>query len=286
MQTKLEQTLSDGYLYRFSSMERLYGQGSLQALSQAHVLVVGLGGVGSWSVESLARSGVGMITLVDFDDICVSNIGRQLPAVTSTVGHMKAEVLQRRCVDINPEIQVNVIDERFDHSTYQKILRSDYSAVIDATDGLDNKCLLLSEGLKQGLQMITVGGSGGKRELAKILVDDLANSHGDRLLAQTRKKLRQDYGFPRRSKFGISCVFSCEEQFYPDGCGGVTQDPSYRPQKPLDCSAGLGTASFVTGSFGLRAAALAVEAILSLGQILHHPTKATGDVVSNSQHGR
>ena len=231
---------------RFGGIARLYSAGGLQRLRRAHVCVVGIGGVGSWAVEALARSGVGRLTLVDMDDVCVSNINRQLPAMDGTIGQSKVDVMAQRIRAINPECDVHRFNECFHPSTAEKILTPRYDFVLDAIDDVPNKCLLIARCCELTIPVITSGGAGGRRNPAEVQLTDLALTTHDGLLQQVRKKLRDAYGFPREPKktFNVPCVFSLEAR--------------------QNCDRDYGTASFVTGTFGFLAAAHVVAAIASV----------------------
>lgn len=257
--------LSPDYLYRFGGIGRLYGQQALELLANTHAVVVGVGGVGSWAAEALARTGVGKLTLIDFDDICISNTNRQLPALQGEVGKLKVEVLHQRLQLINPEIQVQALAESFDSDSVDRHLGQELDIVVDAIDGLANKCLLIAECKRRGLPIVTTGGAGGRRDPSLIKVDDLSRSFQDPLLARVRKTLRQQYGFSNQEgdEFGVPTVFSTERPYYPTADGCVTQAGKDKPQGPLDCNTGYGTATFVTGAYGFAAASLAIQILVS-----------------------
>ncbi|MCC7405183.1 MAG: tRNA threonylcarbamoyladenosine dehydratase [Bdellovibrionales bacterium] len=262
--------LSDDYLYRFGGIARLYGQPALEKLARCHALVIGVGGVGSWAAEALARTGVGQLTLVDHDDVCLSNTNRQLPAITDQVGRFKVAVLAERFRGINPELKTKTLSEPFTAASAESILQTPYDVVVDAIDDLANKCLLIAECHQRHLPVVTTGGAGGRRNPALIQVADLTESFQDPLLAQVRKVLRKQYGFSREEgvRFGVPTVFSTERPYYPTADGCVVQEGKDKPQGPLDCTTGYGTATFVTGAYGFTAASAAV-------QILVNPTNSS-----------
>ncbi len=258
---------SEDYLYRFSSIGRLYGTPALERLASGHVAIIGIGGVGSWSAESLARTGLGHITLMDYDEVCLSNTNRQVHALTDQVGRFKTDVMYSRIKNINPECEINILSERFDKDHMELLFGCNPDVIIDATDGTRHKTLLLAECVRRKIKIITVGGSGGRRDPTKVRVDDLAKSYGDRLLAKTRRDLRREYSFtqnPNR-KMNITTVFSIEEPFFEAGDGCVSQHPEKRPAKSLDCATGLGSVTYVTGTYGFIAAKLAVDHIVDTG---------------------
>lgn len=250
------------YAFRFGGIARLYGAAGLERLRRAHVAVIGLGGVGSWSAEALARSGVGAITLVDLDEICISNINRQLPALQSTVGRPKIDVLAERIREINPECQVACRMEFFTEATAASILEPGYTHVIDAIDSVRNKCLLIATCRDRKLPITACAGAGGRRDATQVRVTDLSRVIQDRLASEVRKRLRKEFGFPRNDrKFGVDCVFSPEVPVFPrtDGTVCATRETSPDGQSlRLNCDWGFGSASFVTGVFGLVAAGHAV----------------------------
>jgi len=248
------------YQRRFGGISRLYGKTGLERLRHSHVCVVGLGGVGSWVVEALTRSGLGALTLVDLDDVCISNTNRQLHAVQAELGRPKAEAMARRVQAIHPECAVRALQSFFLKSTAEEILSVPYDGVVDAIDSTREKCLLISLCQQKGLSLVTTGGAGGRRDPTALHVTDLAFTSHDQLLQEVRRILRRDHGFPHGSEpFGIDCVFSREAPVFPqpDGtvCGTRSEDEDLR----LDCSSGYGTASFVTGAFGFAAAARMVQ---------------------------
>jgi len=251
--------------FRFGGIGRLYGADALARLRAAHVCVVGIGGVGSWAVEALARSGVGHLTLVDLDEVCVSNVNRQLHALNPEVGRAKVEVMAERVRGINPECEVRPRLEFFTEANADALLGSHHDFVVDAIDSLTNKCLLLAKCRDRQIPVVTCGGAGGRRDPTAIRVADLALTTHDRLLQKLRDKLRKDFGFPRGEKmFGIDAVYSPEPPVYParDGtvCGQRETGADGEALK-LNCDSGFGTATFVTGTFGFVAAAHVVRSI-------------------------
>ena len=252
--------------FRFGGIKRLVGQTKFEKLVRSHVCIVGIGGVGSWAAEALARSGVGKLTLVDYDDICESNVNRQIHSLDGVIGQQKIDVMKQRLNLISPELNVELLHERFDQDTCDHILGHSYSAVIDATDQLEQKCLLIATCKERRLPTVVAGGSAGKIDPTQISASDLAFSQGDRLLQKTRRKLRNDYGFSRdmKQEFGVRCVFSREESAFPLPNGEVTTQPDKRPSMPLDCNTGMGSISFLTGAFGFAAASESVKLITSL----------------------
>jgi tRNA A37 threonylcarbamoyladenosine dehydratase len=250
------------YGVRFSGIRRLYSTDGLERLRRAHVCVIGVGGVGSWTVEALARSGVGALTLVDMDDICVSNVNRQIHAVDSEIHKPKVESLAARVQAINPACQVHPVRAFLVQSNAHKILERGYDYVFDAIDAVREKALCLSLCRQLRLPVLTSGGAGGRRDPTQVCVDDLSRATHDRLLQSLRKTLRADHGFPRGDKkFGIESVFSPEPPVFPHKDGTVCATREEGGELRLDCRSGFGSATFVTGTFGFVAAARIVSRI-------------------------
>lgn len=258
--------MSDDYQDRFGGVARLVGREGLARLQAAHVCVVGVGGVGSWAVEGLARSGVGALTLVDLDDVCVTNVNRQLPALDGAVGRTKVSVLAERVRLINPECRVEAVAEFFTAASAERLLATKFDFVIDAIDAMSNKALLIAESVKRGLPCLTVGGAGGKRDATQVQAGDLGDAYSDELLRQVRKKLRRDHGFTHgtqkgKMKFGVRCVWSSEVQVFPWADGSCAAVPEPGSNLRMDCESGFGAGVWVTGTFGLVAAGEVVRAI-------------------------
>jgi len=253
---------------RFAGIDRLYGTGSVSTLSARHVCVVGLGGVGSWAAESLARSGVSELTLIDADDICVSNSNRQLHALEGNFGRGKAEVLAERCRAINPDIEVEALPVFLTPANLGELLDRGYDLVLDACDSFRSKVEMIAWCRRNKLPVVVVGSAGGRTDPTQVRVRDLSRTEHDALLALVRKKLRSDFNFPRNKDryFGISAVYSLENVKYPQADGSVC---GLRPvlgadaALKLDCGAGLGAATHVTGSFAFAAVGKALERLLA-----------------------
>ena len=252
--------------FRFGGIARLYGTAALSRFRAAHVMVVGIGGVGSWVVEALARSGIGRLTLVDLDEVCVSNINRQLHALDSTVGRSKVEVMVERVRTISPEARVEGRVEFFTADTASRLLgletdsisedRPDF--VVDAIDAMSNKVRLIALCQGAGIPLVVCGGAGGRRDPTEVRVADLATVTHDRLLSEVRKRLRREHGFSRTSKkLRIECVHSAEAPVFPDRDGQVCATRASDNELPLrlNCESGFGSATQVTGTFGFAAAA-------------------------------
>ncbi|MFM1767516.1 MAG: hypothetical protein RJA22_45 [Verrucomicrobiota bacterium] len=254
--------LTDPFQARFSGVARLFGQAGLERLRAAHVCVVGVGGVGSWAVEALARSGVGALTLVDPDDVCVSNTNRQLPALEGGYGLAKVTALAERVRAIHPDCRLLPLQEFFNETSADRILGAGFAYVLDAIDSPAQKCRLIAGCRERGLPIFVTGGAGGRRDPTALRVADLAKSTHDRLLAEVRSQLRKHHGFPGEgSLFGIDCVYSPEPVVYPARDGGVCAQREPGSELRLDCESGYGTACFVTGAFGFAAAGRIVQAL-------------------------
>lgn len=255
------------FAIRFGGIQRLVGAPGLERLRNSHVCIIGVGGVGSWAVEALARSGVGALTLVDLDEVCLSNINRQLPALTAEVGKPKVQVLRDRVLQINPLCRVELREEFFTATTAEQLLAPKFDAIVDAIDTLANKCLLLAQCRERRIPVITVGAAGGHRDATAVKLADLAFCSHDRLLRSVRKILRADYSFPRdpTEAFGIPAVFSNEPQVYPRADGTVCAARSEAADLKLNCNSGYGTAAFVTGTFGFAAAGWVVRTLAQDG---------------------
>ncbi len=243
---------------RFGGLARLYGMQGAANIRAAHAVVVGIGGVGSWTVEALARSGVGHLTLIDLDHVAESNINRQIHALDNTVGMAKVEAMRQRIAHINPHCIVHGIEEFVEPNNWPGILGGVHvDAVIDACDQIKAKTAMAAWALKHKQVFITVGAAGGKRLAHKVDVDDLANTSHDPLLAKLRYTLRREHGASRDGKkIGVPTVFSREAVAPPDASCDVQGDGS------LNCS-GYGSVVSVTATFGQCAAGWALEQISS-----------------------
>ena len=233
---------------RFGGLQRLYGLAPAERIRQAHVVVVGIGGVGSWSVEALARSGVRRLTLIDMDHIAESNINRQIHALSSTLGQAKIEAMRERIAQIHPGCQVDTIDDFVSPDNWPQLLPARPDAVIDACDQVRAKQAMAAWALREGVLFVSVGAAGGKRQAQQVEVGDLAEVTHDPLLAQLRYQLRKHHDAPRPGqRIGVRCVFSREAVAPPDASCAVEGDGS------LNCH-GYGSLVGVTATFGLCAA--------------------------------
>jgi tRNA A37 threonylcarbamoyladenosine dehydratase len=234
---------------RFGGLDRLYGIRGADRIRRAHVVVVGIGGVGSWAAEALARSGVAQLTLVDLDHVAESNVNRQIHAVTGTIGQAKVDAMRERIALINPRCVVHCVDEFVDEGNWPSMLPlASVDAVIDACDHVRAKTAMASWSNHAGVPHVVVGAAGGKRYAHKVELDDLALTTHDPLLAQVRYRLRKFHQAPRDGKkMGVACVFSRESVAPPDASCNVDGDGS------LNCH-GYGSVVTVTAAFGLCAA--------------------------------
>ena len=250
---------------RFGGIGRLYGREALARFQAAHVCVIGIGGVGSWAVEALARSGIGALTLVDLDHVAESNINRQVHALDSELGKAKVQAMKARILGINPACAVACIEDFITPDHLEQTLGRGYDFVLDAMDGVKAKAAMIAHCRSHGIPLVTVGGAGGQTDPTRIEVRDLARTEQEPLLARVRKLLRQKYDFPRslKRKFDIEAVFSmepvaqpvaaaCELDGHEAGDGpGITG---------LNC-AGYGSSVCVTASFGFIAASRVLAAL-------------------------
>lgn len=264
-------TLSDSYQQRFGGIARLYGQDALVALSQAHFVVIGLGGVGSWAAEALARSGVGKITLIEMDEVCTTNTNRQSHALVSTVGKSKNRIITERLRDINPEIKIESAEDFLDEKNMHQLITSEHHVVIDAIDAAHIKARLVAYCLAIKVRLVVVGSSGGKTDLQQIKVADLGHTENDAMLAKIRTQLYRHHNFSRdpNRKFRVDAVYSTEQMVYPKPDGSVCMSKQFlQDGVKLDCAGGFGSSVMVTGTFGFLAATKAIERYLQKRNLL------------------
>lgn len=264
---------------RFGSLVRLYGAAGAQRIRAAHIVVVGLGGVGSWAAEAAARSGVARLTLVDLDHIAESNINRQVHALDNTVGQAKVQAMRERIAQINPSCKVDCIEEFVDAVNWPEVLELgagfDYAqlAVIDACDQVKAKTSMAAWAIKNKATLISVGAAGGKRLAHRVDIEDVSLVTHDPLLAQMRYRLRKDHGASRQGKIGVACVFSREAVLQPaaakaldsqETCALDTLETPADGATPSDGSLnchGYGSIVSVTSTFGLCAAGWVLDKI-------------------------
>ncbi len=258
-------SLSESYISRFGGVARLYGQNALEALSQAHFAVIGLGGVGTWAAEALARSGIGELTVVELDDVCVTNTNRQSHALTSNVGRPKNTVISERLLDINPELTLHSVEDFLSKHNMNDIIGTNIDVVIDATDAAHLKAALVAYCSARKIRLIVSGSSGGKVDPRKITAGDLGHTESDPMLAKVRTQLYRHHNFSRNKnrKFRIDAVFSTEQMVYPKPDGSVCMDKQAMENGVrLDCAGGFGSSVMVTGGFGFMAANKGIERYL------------------------
>lgn len=265
---------------RFAGIDRLYGTGSLARLAGAHVCVVGIGGVGSWAAEALARSGVGHVTLIDADEICVSNTNRQLHALDGEFGKPKVAVMAQRLRAINPAIAVNAVERFLTTTTLDELLDRGYDAVLDACDAFRVKLEMIAWCRRRKLPIVSVGSAGGRTDPTEIRVRDLSRTEHDAMFSLIRRKLRTDFHFPRNPQryFGVSAVYSLQNVQYPQADGSVCGNrPADGEAMNLTCGGGLGAATHVTGAFAFAAVGKVIEKLLA-------PVRADADIGTPAAH--
>ena len=243
---------------RFGGIQRLYGALALARFRSAHVCVVGVGGVGSWAVEALARSAIGHLTLIDLDNVAESNINRQIQALSDTIGQAKVQALAERIAQINPYCRVTQIEDFITPDNLEQMIGTlDVDYIIDAIDSVKAKTALIAFCRARQIALITIGGAGGQVDPTRIDVRDLSKTEQEPLLAKVRKRLRSHYGFPRglKNKFNVDAVFSMEPLRFPVDDASCSLDGDERAGVTgLNC-AGFGSSMVVTASFGMVAAA-------------------------------
>lgn len=239
---------------RFGGIRRLYGDAAFQQFQEAHVCVVGVGGVGSWVAEALARSAIGRITLIDLDNIAESNTNRQIHALGDDYGKAKVTAMAQRILAINPSCRVTEIEDFVTVENIDDLLNRGYDFVVDAIDNARVKAAMIHWCRRHKVKLIASGGAGGRIDPGRIRLDDLARTVQDPLLSRVRTLLRREYGFPRdpKKKFGVECVFSEEPLRLPEN--GESCDVDDKPITGINC-AGFGAAMAVTASFGLMMSA-------------------------------
>lgn len=256
-----DKTTEDG----FAGIARLYGKEAYALIKNMHVCVVGIGGVGSWVVEALARSAVGSITLIDYDTIALSNVNRQIHTLSSTIDKKKCMAMQERVQQINPDCKVSIIDDFITLENMPDLLNNGYDYVVDAIDSIKFKAGLIYHCKRNKIPVITTGGAGGLTDPSVIKVVDLSKTYNDALAAKVRSTLRDQYNFTKNTKrsFRVDCVFSSQQQLYPKEDGSVSHEKPGIHGVSLDCRFGYGAASFVTGTFGFIAAAHIIKKFLN-----------------------
>jgi len=250
---------------RFGGTRRLFSHQGEQKLINARVTIVGIGGVGSWIAEALARTAVGHIKLIDLDDICVTNTNRQIHAYQDNIGRLKVEAMAQRIKAINPHCDVVAVPDFISETNQAELLADKPDFVVDAIDSVPAKVALIAFCKRNKIKIITIGGAGGQKDPLKITTSDLSRTWQDPLAAKVRSELRRKHHFSKNPKrrFGIECVYSSEQLIYPTPEGGVCQQKQFVDGSvKLDCSGGLGASVTVTATFGMVAAARVIDRLL------------------------
>lgn len=272
----MNDTFPPDHARRFGALDRLYGPGALQQLGCAHVVVAGIGGVGSWCVEALARSGVGAITLIDLDNIAESNINRQLHALDATLGQAKVQAMADRIAQINPDCRVSAIEDFVTPDNLYEVIPATASVLVDCIDQASAKIAMILHARRQRLPILVCGGAGGKTNPLALRAGDLSGSTNDALLAKLRNVLRRQHGYPRpvpagpggrgrlkTPRMGVRVLWFDQPAILPAAWGQAGSDDAGAPQG-LSC-AGYGSAVSVTAAMGMAAAAEAVHHVLHGG---------------------
>lgn len=257
--------LTPNYLQRFAGVGRVYGAAALPRLARAHFVVVGLGGVGSWAAEALARTGVGQLTLIELDGVCVTNTNRQSHALAPHFGDSKNRVITDRLKAINPELVVHSVEDFLTSDNLAQLLDPQHHVIVDAIDSAHVKAALVAYCRARKLRLVTVGASGGKRDPSRIVTGDLGVTVCDPMLKKVRSLLYRHHNFARNQKrrFGVDAIYSTEPMHYPQPDGSTCSKKQFTGGVKLDCGGGLGALVMVTGSFGFAAASKAVERYLA-----------------------
>jgi tRNA A37 threonylcarbamoyladenosine dehydratase len=248
--------MTSDFHFRFGGVARLYGQAALASFRTSHVAIIGIGGVGSWAAEALARSGIGELSLFDLDEVCVSNINRQIHALQDSVGQLKVDSMAARLLAINPELKVHACHTFVTAKNVMTLLHKDFDYVFDATDSVNAKTAIIAHCRRHKIRIISSGGAGGQIDPTQIKLDDLSRTTQDPLLAKVRNHLRRLHGFTRnpKRKFSVDCVYSTEQLRYDQGDGSVcVKKPEKQGATKLDCASGFGAITHITASFGLVA---------------------------------
>lgn len=243
---------------RFTGIDRLYGEGALARLAASHVCVIGIGGVGSWAAEALARSGVGRLTLIDLDHVAESNVNRQVHALTDTLGQSKVQAMAARIAAIHPDCAVATVEEFVTPENVAALVPG-CDAVVDAIDQVRAKAALIAHCRRANIPLVTTGGAGGRADPARVRIDDLSRTTQDALASKVRARLRKEHGFPRdpKKKFGVECVYSVEPIRRPANGGAACEIDEPPGLHGLSC-AGYGSSVCVTAAFGFAAASRAL----------------------------
>lgn len=253
--------MSSDFDNRFGGTRRLYGDAVVERFRETHICVIGIGGVGSWVAEALARTAIGRVTLIDLDDICITNTNRQIHALDGNIGRSKIEAMAERMKLINPACEVTEIDDFITRENIPELIIDEFDYVIDAIDSVKEKAALIAHCSYRKIPVITVGGAGGQTDPTKIDICDLAKTNHDPLAAKVRSFLRRHYRFSKSGRrFAVDCVYSTEQLVYPQPDGSVCSQKSVTDGNTrLDCAGGFGASTCVTASFGFAAVARVLE---------------------------
>lgn len=257
---------------RFGGTQRLYGRSETEILNGSHFCVIGIGGVGSWCAEALARTALGKLTLIDLDDICITNSNRQIHALTNTVGQPKVDAMAERIKTINPDCEVSAIEDFVTADNVEEYLGLNFDYVIDATDSVKAKAAIIYYCKRNKIPIITIGGAGGQLDPTQVAVTDLTKTIQDPLAAKLRSELRRFYHFSSNTKrrFGVDCVYSTEQLRYPQPDGKIGSNKNAQDgSTKLDCNTGFGAAVAVTATFGFVAVARAISKHIERRMSLH-----------------
>ena len=253
-----------------AGLARVFGRDAATQLAGLRLCVVGIGGVGSWAVEALARSGIGHLTIIDHDDVSAGNLNRQLHALTDTLERSKVELMRERVARIHPGCDVVAEDDFLAETNLEHYLARDFDVVIDAIDSIRFKAAMIAFCKRRKTRIVTTGAAGGRLDPTAVTVSDLSRTWNDALAAKVRARLRSQYRFsanPKR-RFGVDCVHSIEQPVYPDARGGVGHAKPGVAGVRLDCDQGYGSIGWVTGTFGFVAASIAVKRALAARLVL------------------
>ncbi len=249
---------------RFGGTQRLYGIDAVDRFRRSHICVIGIGGVGSWVAEALARSGIGEITLIDQDDVCETNINRQIHALDGSIGRSKITVMAERIHLINPECLVHEEQAFINKDNVSELIQQHFDYVVDAIDSVKDKSAVINFCRRSKIPIVTVGGAGGQIDPTCVTVGDLSKTFNDPLAAKVRSFLRRHYGFSKSGKkFSVECVYSSEQLRYPQPDGSVcSQKMMSDGETRLNCAGGFGAATVVTATFGMVAASRVLNKLM------------------------
>lgn len=265
------ETLNDDTERRFGGLRRLHGADANITLGQAHFAVAGLGGVGSWTAEALARSGVGALTLIDLDHIAPSNVNRQIHALDATFGLSKVQAMADRIHAINPRCELTLVDDFVEPDNIETTLGGSYTGIVDATDQVKAKLAMILHARRRNIPLVVCGGAGGKTDPLALRAGDLSQAINDALLARIRNELRRHHGYPRAGAAGGKALKRVPKMqvralwvdqpvrmpALPDACDVASGQPV---QGGLSC-AGYGSIVTVTAAMGLAAAHEALRVV-------------------------